>query len=277
MIDENTGTISIDESWTDGSLEPISGVYTLEAYGAALIAELHKGRTVRVEDTATDPRTAKIGDAFPSQGVRARLSVPVVRAARTRAVFFLHDTEPRVWTDEEVALVEEAASAHLDRDRARPRPGRGARERGAFPLHRRLRADPDVGDQRRPPPRLRQQDLCRVPGRRPTTSALNLDWRKILHPDDWDRILAGADRRRGLAEALLAGGALPPAATGPTAGCAPSRGRASGATASCSASSASPTTSPRNARSRPTLSTSTNCWPSASPRPWPRRSRPRRP
>ena len=42
-----------------------------------------------------------------------------------------------------------------------PRRGAAARERGALPADRRFRAGPDLGDQARPPPRLRQSRLSR--------------------------------------------------------------------------------------------------------------------
>ena len=187
-IDEETGAISIEESWTDGSLEPISGIYTPEAYGGALIAELSRGRTVRVEDTATDPRTANIGDAFPARGVGSRLSVPVVRGGRTRAVFFLHDSRPRAWADDDVALVEEAASrtwTEIERARAL------AEVRESEERFRSISDSAPIlvwvtnADRKRA---FVNKTYVEFLGGT-YEDALNLDWRKILHPDDWDRIL----------------------------------------------------------------------------------------
>ena len=42
----------------------------------------------------------------------------------------------------------------------------------------------------------------------PYEEAIKFDWRKILHPEDMQRIVAGIDRGRGNAKTLRAGGAL---------------------------------------------------------------------
>jgi PAS domain S-box-containing protein len=188
-IDDETGVVSIADSWTDGSLEPISGVYTLESYGPGLIADLRRGRTVRVEDTATDPRTAQVVDAFQGQGVRARLSVPVVRGGVTTAVFFLHDTKPRVWTDDDAALVEEAASrtwTEIERARAL------AEVRESEERFRSISDSAPIlvwvtnADRQRA---FVNKTYVEFMGG-DYEGALKGDWRKFLHPDDWDRIRA---------------------------------------------------------------------------------------
>ncbi len=188
-LDIETGVLSVGDSWTDGVLEPISGDYSIESYGAALVAELRKGRTVRVDDTAKDPRTAESSDAFQSEGVRARLSVPVVRGGRTVAVFFLHDTAPRSWTDEETLLVEEAATrtwTEIERARALAE----VRESEA-----RFRSISDsapilvwVTNADRTRAFVNHTYVEFMGGT--YEDCLVGDWRTYLHPEDWDRILA---------------------------------------------------------------------------------------
>ena len=82
----------------------------------------------------------------------------------------------------------------------------------------------------------------------PFEEAIAFDWRKRLAPGRPAAGRAGIDRRRGLAQAVRAGSALPatPAANG--AGCARNRSRAGTRPATTSASSASPTTSPPPSR-----------------------------
>ena len=84
----------------------------------------------------------------------------------------------------------------------------------------------------------------------PFEEAIVFDWRKVLHPDDLPRILQESDRRRSLAQAVRAGGALQATPTANGAGCARNRSRAGTRPASISASSASPTTSPPPSRPR---------------------------
>ncbi len=187
-LDDATGTMSVRDSWTNGELEPISGVYTLESYGARLMAELQRGRTVRIADTGKDPRTAESADAFKGQGVRARLSVPVVRAGRVRAVFFLHDTAPRDWSDEDAALVEEAASrtwTEIERARAL------AEVRESEERFRSIANSAPIlvwvtnADRKRA---FVNQTYVEFMGAS-YEEALDRDWREFLHPDDWTRIL----------------------------------------------------------------------------------------
>ncbi|MBX7247945.1 MAG: PAS domain-containing protein [Caulobacteraceae bacterium] len=187
-IDEVAGAITVVDSWTDGVLDPISGVYTLENYGAGLISELRRGRTVRVEDVSLDPRTADVVDAFQTQGVRARLSVPVMRGGRAVAVFFLHDTNARAWTDEDAALVEEAASrtwTEIERARALSE----VRE-----SEERFRS---ISDSAPILVWVTNADRTRAFVNKTYVEfmghgyegALKGDWRSFLHPDDWNRIL----------------------------------------------------------------------------------------
>ncbi len=188
-LDIHAGVLSIGDSWTDGVLDPISGDYSLESYGAALVADLRKGRTVRVNDTSKDPRTAAASDVFQGEGVRSRLSVPVVRAGRTVAVFFLHDTAPRDWTDEEALLVEEAATrtwTEIERARALAE----VRESEA-----RFRSISDsapilvwVTNADRTRAFVNHTYVEFMGGT--YEDCLVGDWRTFLHPDDWDRILA---------------------------------------------------------------------------------------
>jgi PAS domain S-box-containing protein len=187
VIDDEAGVMVIGDSWTDGVLDPISGVFTLENYGAGLIAELRRGRTVRVDDVSKDPRTAEITDAFQPQGVKSRLSVPVVRGGRTVAVFFLHDTSPRSWSDDETALVEEAASrtwTEIERARALSEV-RESEERfrsisdSAPILVWVTRADRSRA--------FVNKTYVEFMGKG-YEGALSGDWRTFLHPDDWDRI-----------------------------------------------------------------------------------------
>ena len=131
------------------------------------------------------------------------------------------------------------------RDRAARRRAGAARERGAVPADRQFRAGHDVGDPARPGPRLRQRRLCRVrvrAGLRPRGGA---DAR-LACADPSRRRRADRRRkhcRRGVAAAVHARGALSAARRRISLAAGACRSRASGRTASWSASSGSAPTS----------------------------------
>ena len=69
---------------------------TEQAHGSPLV----------VNDTATDPRTAAMHDmVYAKRGVRATVSVPLLRGGQWVASLSVASAEPRVWEDAEVALI----------------------------------------------------------------------------------------------------------------------------------------------------------------------------
>ena len=83
-----------------------------------------------------------------------------------------------------------------------------ARKRGALPPDRRQRAGADVGHQARPHALLRQPGLCRFP-RTAVRGSHRVRLAQAASPGRPAARRAGIDRRRGLAQAVRAGGALP--------------------------------------------------------------------
>jgi PAS domain S-box-containing protein len=111
-IDETRGVVSVKNDWTDGSVGSLSGeVRLLDGFGPALSAALRAGRTLRVEDCHTDPRSAGEATAavWASIETRSLLVAPLVKAGHLTAVMYLHEPEPRRWTDWELVLLEDVA------------------------------------------------------------------------------------------------------------------------------------------------------------------------
>jgi PAS domain S-box-containing protein len=76
----------------------------------ASVMDLAHGRTFRVADVRTDPRTSAHAEEIQaSTGAAAAIHVPMMRSGVIGAVLFLHSAEPREWSDAEVRLVEEVA------------------------------------------------------------------------------------------------------------------------------------------------------------------------
>ena len=121
-VDEGDGEhVAVVRTYVDGAA-PIEGVHRYDDYGPGLRREFRAGRTVVRPDVAADPALAAgARAAHAAIGVGATLNVPLVKAGRLVAVFFVHHGGPRAWAPREVALVEEAAErtwAALERVRA---------------------------------------------------------------------------------------------------------------------------------------------------------------
>lgn len=89
--------------WSASGMASLAGQHQLADFGTTLVEELQAGRTVRMEDSSNDPL---IADAI---GARSGITVPLIKNGRLSGAFYVHQAEPRRWTDDEVALARETA------------------------------------------------------------------------------------------------------------------------------------------------------------------------
>ena len=110
-VDATGEWMQVQQDWTAEGFPSVVGTHWLDAYGPAMIAELRTGRTVAVDDTATDPLTGApaYGAAYASIGTRAFVNAPLIKNGRLAVIFFVAATHVRFWTHDEKALVEEVA------------------------------------------------------------------------------------------------------------------------------------------------------------------------
>jgi PAS domain S-box-containing protein len=102
-------TVTIGCHHCDG-LAPIDGVFRYRDFGSDVHEAFHAGRTVVCRDTRGDETlSASVRAAHARLGIGAMLDVPLVKAGRLLAVFFVHLTRTHDWTAAEVSLVEEVA------------------------------------------------------------------------------------------------------------------------------------------------------------------------
>ena len=115
-IDESEETVSVKRDWTDGTVGSLVGeARILDAFGPKVIAELRAGRTLVVEDCLTDRRAGEAYAAtWASIGTRALIVVPLVKEGRLRALFYVHEPQPRRWSDAEVTLTRDVAERTWD-------------------------------------------------------------------------------------------------------------------------------------------------------------------
>ena len=110
-IDTPHDVLTVMREWNDGRMPSIAGTWQLAAFSAEAIAEIKRGRNLVIDDVARDRRTAAgaVVSAYAAIGVRATLSIPLVKDKRLVAVLFVHHPEPRSWSAEDVALVRSVA------------------------------------------------------------------------------------------------------------------------------------------------------------------------
>ena len=100
--------------WTDHAegLQPVFEALPLDDFGPAAMARLRAGETMSSSDVRADARVDE--DTFGAYGTRAFVSVPLVRDGRLKATLFVNHGEPRLWTEDEVTLIEAVAARIWD-------------------------------------------------------------------------------------------------------------------------------------------------------------------
>jgi PAS domain S-box-containing protein len=104
-------SFTVGRDWTDSITPTFTGEYRVSDFGPLIDSALKAGRTVRIDDVLADPLTADeaVAAEFLRTGKWAALIAPLIRDGRLVAGLYVHQTEPRHWRDDEVALVQEVA------------------------------------------------------------------------------------------------------------------------------------------------------------------------
>jgi len=100
---------TVRAQWRVDGLPDLTGRYPLQIFGPAGIQALTQGRTIVIEDAEADSRTQSFISAYRSIGVRAAITVPVVKEAKLRAALHVLQLQPRQWTADEVTLCRDIA------------------------------------------------------------------------------------------------------------------------------------------------------------------------
>lgn len=86
----------------------IAGRIPAEAMGRD-IRELHAGRSVAVSDIEAELPSEEERQTWRTLGVRAYAGLPLIKDGRLVAAFGVHQSKPRTWSEEELALIRETA------------------------------------------------------------------------------------------------------------------------------------------------------------------------
>lgn len=107
---ETIGDVVVIEQGYGSGLPSMVGTFRHMDFGERLIATYRAGRTAVCVDAANDPTITPAETAvITGAGFRAYLAVPLVKAGQWVATLAVHSIEPRAWTADEIALVEEVA------------------------------------------------------------------------------------------------------------------------------------------------------------------------
>jgi len=91
-------------------LPGIEGVYRYDDFGGDILSRLRSGLTIIQPDIGSDVSlSAAEREIYAALRVGAMVVVPLAKAGKLLAVLFVHSEEPRAWSDQETALIEETA------------------------------------------------------------------------------------------------------------------------------------------------------------------------
>src|SRR6185295_1050321 len=99
----------ISRTFVDGG-PPFPPRGPLARFGEAVVAACRRGETVAVTDTQTDPRFTEQERAHHrDRATVAFVGVPLIKNGRWIATLGVHSATPRVWTFDQIALIEVTA------------------------------------------------------------------------------------------------------------------------------------------------------------------------
>ncbi len=110
-IDATGEIYAVERDWTDGVMPSLAGEHRVKSFGGQILEELRAGRTIRLDDALSDPRTARehVASAFGPINMASGIAASLTRGSRPVATIYVHAAEPRHWRDDEVTLIEEVA------------------------------------------------------------------------------------------------------------------------------------------------------------------------
>lgn len=103
-VDADMGRFTVTGNYING-VSSIKGEYQSAAFGAEFVRLSQLGIPYVVEDTETDERVRDIREAYRQTGIRAVISVPILKAGKFVAGMAVHQAAARRWRDDEIKLL----------------------------------------------------------------------------------------------------------------------------------------------------------------------------
>jgi PAS domain S-box-containing protein len=108
-IDPQIGRITVRWDWTDGTAASIVGTYESSSFGTA-VARLQRGLPIVEEDLwVADWLAPSDRESYRAMGIRALVTLPLLRDARLISTMFVAATARRAWAPDEVRFVRDVA------------------------------------------------------------------------------------------------------------------------------------------------------------------------
>ncbi|MDZ7863158.1 response regulator [Acidovorax sp.] len=104
VVDKTAETITIERDWNAPGVQSLAGVLQFRDYGS-YIDDLSRGITVAFADAREDPRTQATAHALEAISARAVLNMPLSEQGNFVGLLYLNHSQPRAWTEDEVAFV----------------------------------------------------------------------------------------------------------------------------------------------------------------------------
>ncbi len=108
VIDKVRETIAVERDWNAPGITTLAGTLQFRDYGS-YIEDLKAGRTVAIADADRDPRTRDTGDMLRAISATSFVNMPLVEQDDLVALLYVNHRAPRVWTDDDLALMREVA------------------------------------------------------------------------------------------------------------------------------------------------------------------------
>jgi PAS domain S-box-containing protein len=108
VIDKSAETIAVERDWNAPGITTLAGTLQFRDYGS-YIEDLKAGRTVAIADADLDPRTRDTADMLKAISAASFVNMPLVEHEDLVALLYVNHRTPRVWTDDDLALMREVA------------------------------------------------------------------------------------------------------------------------------------------------------------------------
>jgi PAS domain S-box-containing protein len=109
-VNRESETFSVRQDWVrDGKPSAVGLSKKLNDFGPIMVDSLRAGQTVTSDDVMSDPRCRDFAQAYINMGIRAYLSVPLVKKGNFEFMLCLHKKDPYRWTDHDRQVALEMA------------------------------------------------------------------------------------------------------------------------------------------------------------------------